>query len=349
MTRGVCGRLGRTAAAAGLVLAATAGLARAQGVPEINWYTDLESVRAAAHKDGKPIYYFIFYVHSVASLKMRHDTFRSPKVIALLGKFECCAVDAEVPENRAFVERYTLGVAEAAQGPDPGHGVKFGNFPASLFTDPEGHEQYLQWGYIPSEAFPWVVTDVLRMAELKAALAQKPDEPRANVELATVMIRLRLHTNPTALAQIRQYLQQAVTSDPDNRAGAREQALLYQIILDIPADPQKGAERLTQFLTEFPQTQLRPRAVFFQASAIAELGAEAHENRDEGGARARYKQALDLLQPFKTKADDQTSMWFLSDVAKPALELERQLGELLGLPGYTAKPVPHRRPVTPGE
>jgi hypothetical protein len=310
--------------ACGLTLAS--GAFPALAAEDIMWHSYIEDARTAAAKSGKPIYAFIFVARSTACMRMRFETFKNPKVVELLAGFECCAVDAGEPGNKAFVDKYAAAVSQ-----DPVHKTKFGMMPASLFTRPDGAEHYIRWGYIESDSFAVMLLSVFRLVELKQSLAAKPDDARANADIGQVMLDLDMQTNPVALPRVKQYLQRAIDLDPGNKLGALEDALLNLRILQVPDDPAKGYELLGQFLKDFPNTRHRPRVIFYQAAALCGEAGAASDRNDEKTAKAKYQQAFEALKPFKTPKEDTTSIWATSACARQALELEKQIGVYLGV------------------
>ena len=294
-------------------LAAACAIAAAFATPpvaareEVAWHARPERAREAAAKSGKLVYLYIFTPAQKACNRMRAETLTHPTVIELLRNFECCPVDASVAANKAIVDKYAWGVSE-----DRELKTRFGSMPAHLFTDAAGKEHYIRWGFIPAPGFVVILRHVLSLAELKAVLAKTPKDPRANADLGHVMIELELFDKG------KEHLRLALANDPDNKAGALEDATLDLTILSIPDDPVKGFAALGKFLEDFPRTDRKLEVVYFQAAALAAQGTPA-----------KYREAVKLLQPFKTA--DETQPAYNSPWTLPALELDSQLRAALGM------------------
>jgi hypothetical protein len=219
---------------------------------------------------------------------MRFETFGDPEVRRLLSGFVCCALDVTAPENRAMADRYALAVSK-----DEVNKTRFGALPANLFTDAHGDEHYIQWGYIPSVGFRWVLQNVLVLEHTRTVLAEKPEDARANADLGAAMMELDL------LKTCREPLEKAVAGDPDNALGARADASLNLILLDLPDDLAAGFTRLCRYIEDLPETREAQvsdnvlKARYYQAVTLY-----AQEEID------KYKAALELLAWFKRFAPD---------------------------------------------
>ena len=308
-------------AGVGPLCAAPAGAAT-----DIPWLVHIEDAQAAARKSGKPVYYFIYYARQTACMRMRFETFKNPLVIERLQQFECCAVDAAVKANQAFVERYASGFVQ-----DPKAGIKVGRFPANLFTDAQGQDQYIDWGYVGSPAFALMLSHVQRLVELKGILVATPDAAAAHLELAKVKASLELQTNEVALADMLQHLERAKALDVGNKEGVQEEATLWLYILRTADDPTKAYELLTQFSKDYPGTRHLATATFYRASALVMQAEDLRDAKDENGADAKLRQAMQLLAPFKVKREDTTSVWATSEFSLQAMSLEQAIGYQLGV------------------
>ena len=267
--------------------------------PEILWLEDMSSAKAAARETGKPVYAFMYYIpapgerpeddkRSLSCRRMRFETFGDPEVRRLLSGFVCCALDETAPDNREMADKYALGVSK-----DPASKTRFGALPANLFTDAHGDEHYIQWGYIPSAGFRWVLENVLVLENARTVLAEKPDDARSNADLGAAMMELDL------LKTCREPLEKAVAADPDNKVGAREDASLNLILLDVPDDLAAGFTRLSKYIEGLPETREAQvsdnalKARYYQAVTLY-----AQEGAD------KYKAALELLSWFKRLTPD---------------------------------------------
>jgi hypothetical protein len=310
---------GWMAAAAGTLSSVPANAAN-----DIQWHVYIEDAQAAARLNGKTIYYFIYFARQTASMRMRFETFKNPLVIEQLKQFECCAVDASVKANQAFVERYGTGGFQ-----DRKEGMRVGHMPANLFADAQGKEHFLQHGYVAADAFVPMVQRVLRLVELKGVVVASPNDASAHLELAKVMVQLDL-TTKTAFATILPSLERAKALDPDNKAGVAEEATLWLLILQTADDPAKSHEQFLQFLKDYPGTKHIATATFFAASALVMQSEDLRAAKDEKGADGKLRQAMKMLAPFKVKEGD-TSVWATSEFAIQALRLEGAIGEQLGV------------------
>ncbi len=302
LTRGTSPAAGPSCATRWLVvlaLCAATGIGRA--ADEVAWHTRVEDARAAAAKSGKAVYLYIFTPAQNACKRMRSETLTSPLVAPLLGRFECCAIDASLAANAALVDKYAWGVSTDAENK-----VRFGSMPANLFTDAAGEEHYIRWGFIPARAFVTILEQVAGLARLKATLAKDPTDARAHAGLGHLMVELELFVKG------KEHLAQALKNDPGNKLGAFADATLDLIILAIPDDPAKGYTALTRFVADYPKSGRGLEARYFQAVALSAQGTPA-----------AYGQALKLLEPFRT--GDKTRPEFSSPWTLPALELQRQL------------------------
>jgi hypothetical protein len=306
----------RTGAAARCLLALSAALiagalapcladdAPAAGVameaPEVLWYSSVDEARARAQESGLPVYVYIYWGRQKASQDMRDKTFADPQVAVLLQQFVCCALEATDPAHAETVDKYATAVST-----DEEQGTRFGSLPAHLFTDATGKEYYICWGYMPPEAYPHTLTNVLALAHARATLAQTPDDPRANADLGDAMLELSL------LQTAREPLTRAVAGDPGNKVGAREDASLNLAILDIPQDPAASVTTLNQYLKAYPQGRNLLKARYYLAAALA--------GQDD---RAKWAQARTVLTPFHAYTEGQpeyTSRWTLEALKLDAL------------------------------
>jgi hypothetical protein len=221
-------------------------------------------------------------------------------VAALLEHFVCCALEATDSANSETVGKYATAVST-----DEEQGTRFGSLPANLFTDPTGKEYYICWGYLPPEAYPRILENVLALARSRTMLAQSPDDPRANADLGDAMLELSL------LQSAREPLAKAVAGDPDNKVGAREDASLNLTILDIPQDPGASVTTLTQYLKDYPNGRNPLKARYYLAAALA--------GQDD---RAKWTQARAVLAPFHAYTENQpeyTNRWTLESLRLDAL------------------------------
>lgn len=293
--------------AAACILAGALWSAPAARAGDVPWHLRSDRARAAAAESGKPVYIFIFSPAQNACKRMVTETLEAPGVKALLKRFECCAIDATVEANRPIVDKYAWGVST-----DPVHETRFGSTPAHLFTDAEGKEHYIRWGFFPPAAFAPMLNDVLELVRLKDRVAAHPDDARAAADLGRVLMALELFDD------VEEHLRRAVRNDPNNAVGAREDATLDLIILSIPDDPARAHEALGKFLEDYPRTKRALEVRYFQAVTLAAQG-----------TTAAYREALKYLEAFKT--DDRTRPEYDSPWTLPALELDAQIRAHLGL------------------
>jgi thioredoxin-related protein len=295
-----------------VVLCALGIVAHAVPTPaaeEIEWYSSVEDAQSAARASGKPVYFFIFQPSDEACRTMRFTTLRDEKVLALLGAFECCAIDTELRENRPFVQKYSWIETE---GEVADVEVKISKLPTNLFMDAGGKELYIRWGYLPAAGFATLLEQIIYQDAQRQALERDPKDARAAANLGHVMLELGLSPEIA-----REHLDQAVANDPGNATGAREDATLDLVILSIPQDPAKAYEALEAFLRMYPDTGRALEVRYFKAVALA-----AQDDR------AKWQQALELLRTFKTP--DRSRPEFDSPWTPLALGLEADLRRVLG-------------------
>lgn len=305
------------AAAAALLMAALACSA-AHAADELKWYDRAEDAMAAAKQSGKPVFIYIYSDKLQACKAMRTSTLGNPQVVAVLKAFECCALDAELPANAAFVDKYTT-----AKSPDDRTRMLVNH--AHVFLDSQGRELYVGWGFVTYLDFLAILQQIPRVAELTDLVAREPDNPRANADLGHVLLQLEL------FGEGKMRLEKAVAGDPSNKVGAKEDASLDLIVLSIPDDPVRGYDRLVQFLKDYPKTGRELEARYFQAVALAAQGAilEA-EKKDAKGADAKYREALKVAATFEVPpGHPMRPTYDKSPWTEPALSLKLALEEQL--------------------
>ena len=295
-----------------IVLCALGILAAAVSTPaaeEIQWYASVQDAQSAARASGKPVYFFIFQPSDEACRTMRFTTLRDDKVLALLGGFECCAIDTELRENRPFVQKYSW-IETEDEVPDVE--VKISKLPTNLFMDAGGKELYIRRGYLPAAGFATLLEQVTYQDAQRQALKRDPQDARACANLGHIMLELGLSPEIA-----KEHLNQAVANDPENATGAREDATLDLVILSIPQDPARAFEALEAFLRSYPNTKRSLEVRYFKAVALA-----AQDDR------AKWQQAVELLGTFKTP--DRSRPEFDSPWTPLALGLEAELRRVLG-------------------
>jgi tetratricopeptide (TPR) repeat protein len=306
------------------------------GADEIKWYDRAEDALAAAKQSGKSVFVYIYSDKLQACKAMRTTTLNNLQVVALLKAFECCALNAELPANAAFVDKYTTAKGEANISPNgttesaddkrhPEIRMLVNN--AHVFLDSQGRELYVGWGFVTYVDFLVILQQMPRMAELTDQIARDPENPRVNADLGHVLLQLELY------AEGKMRLQRAAAADPDNKAGAKEDATLDLIVLGIPDNPAKGYDALVQFLKDYPKTVRELEARYFEAVALAAQGAmldSAPATKDPRAAEAKYREALKIASSFEVAQGDRMrpvydkSLW-----TEPALSLKIALEERL--------------------
>lgn len=314
----------RTVSLTGLILAGLSSVG-AQAADEVKWYDRAEEALAAAKQSGKPVFIYIYSDKLQACKAMRTSTLGNPQVVALLKSFVCCALDADLPANGAFVDKYTT-----AKSPDDRTRMLVNH--AHVFLDSQGRELYVGWGFVTYVDFVPILQQIPRLAELTDLVEREPDNPRANADLGHVLLQLELYSEG------RMRLQKAVAGDPDNKLGAKEDATLDLIILGIPDDPVKGYDALVQFLKDYPNAQRELEVRYFKAVALAAQGAMLEaEKKDAKGAEAKYREALKIVSTFEVPpGDPMRPTYDKSPWTEPALSLKLALEKQLGVRGGRA-------------
>lgn len=310
-------RTGLASVLALLVLGGCVGFA----ADELKWYDRVEDALSAAKQSGRPVFVYIYSQKVPACQMMRTGTLRYPKVMALLQAYECCALDADLEANGAFVDRYTTA-AVADENMQAQILINHGY----LFLDSQGHDLYSGWGYASPSAFIEVLQAMPGVLTAAQQLLKTPDDPRSLADLGHGLLRLGKYKVAAG------HLNSAIAKDPENKVGAKEDATLDLILLSIPDDPTKASDALAKFRADFPKTKRALEVRFYEAISLVAQGdvlasSPAPKNK---GWEAKYREALKLLDTFKT--NDRNRPEYNSEWTSSALGIRGQVRQALGMP-----------------
>ena len=274
---------------------------------DVKWYTRVEDAQAAAAQSGKPVYLFIFAPSQKACQLMRTQTLSSPAIAAFLSaNFECCAVDSVLTVNKAIIDRYAWSVSKSEGGQ-----VRFGSMPAHVFTNAKGDPYFTFWGYTPPEGFIVKLDQAKQIVATKRALDANPNDARALADLGHVLLEVEDYDDG------RKHLVRAKELDPQNKAGALEDATLDLAILSIVEDPIRAGQELGRFMKDYPKSDRILEATYWRAVC--------HYAQNTPAA---LRQALDALAPFRQIGvnDPQYRSRWAIEADKLELNIRAQLG-----------------------
>lgn len=285
--------------------------------PALKWQNDVTPARLAARKSGKRIFVYIYQHNRPACVEMERTTFADPEVVkALSDSFELLAIAANSSRQADFLRRYRVGVQKDVVQSDAEaeYEVEVLVCPVYLLIDESGRELLRLFNYHPPQEFAAMVGQMKQICALTDRLAKTPGDALAMASLGHIYLELERPESGEPL------LRKAVSLDTENKAGARQEAELDLLILDIPADPDSAFRRLAAYRSSYPGTSRGLEIQYYMA--VCQVGME------------RFAQAEVLLQDFgaipaKT-ADGKDNPDYRSPWTERAVLLLRQLRSLTG-------------------
>lgn len=264
------------------------------GAAELPRHHDWATAEAASRQSGKPIFVYVFQsltrnvVLDRAQAKQRHEacaamedrTFKNPDVIKAMGAYEVLALDADLPENAKFCDKYRVGMRFEQPHDADAEPSAFAAIPAYLFLESDGTEYYRAYGFYAADMFMQLLGQVGKVIGYRQRLAEAPEDARAQADLG----RLYLEMERPELAQAP--LEAAVKLDPDNKTGARADAELDLIILAIPlgisddpekpppVDPMVAVRKLIQYQADHAGSRRALELQYYLAVAYLTAGKE---------------------------------------------------------------------------
>jgi hypothetical protein len=282
--------------------------------PVINWQETWVGAQAAARKSGRWVLAYIYHHNQPACVEMDGTTLATPAVIeALSTGFEPLQVNGGSSRAQAFLDHYAVGTRESVER---GVAIDSGAYPAYLLLDAKGTEAFRGYGYYPPDPFGQLLEQLHRVATLTDALAAQPQDARVAAQLGHLYLELERPAQGTPL------LERAVQLDPENRAGARQEAELDLTILAIPERPDEAFGGLVSYSFSYPESTRGLEVRYYMA--VARI------------AGRHYDQAEKLLLDFAAIPQDHPD--YRSPWTARADLLLRQLRELLKQPAPSPKP-----------
>lgn len=230
---------------------------------EIRWEKDLGAAQAAARQHQKYMLVYVYEPRHSACVEMDRSTFSDPKVVAAMNAFETVAVNGDASTNKAFCERYKVGLQS---NEDKGVKMNFSAIPGYLFLDADGKEYFRAFGYYPPLLFIGLLQDAARVIELTNKVALNPGDARAQADLGHLYLGLERDELGKPL------LEKAIKLDPENAAGARADAELDLLVLTIPDNPELAGRNLVAFQFNYPGTTRTLEIRYFLAVAQIAAG-----------------------------------------------------------------------------
>jgi len=237
--------------------------AAGSSLPRIRWHDSWEQALKAASRSHKPIYFFVYARDDSNSNYMWEYTLVDPKVVKQLAHFEACALNAKTARNHEFLRRYNLAVSKEPTV----NGVYRNYLPANLFTDERGRKLYAAPVYMEPDAMCYLLQQMLVLDQSLDRIAKNSNDACAYAQAGHVYLELCLYD------QARTFLDKAVALDPDNKSGAKKDAVLDLIILDIPASSEEqqvkqaltAYNKLQRYLRSYPRSGRELEARYFMA------------------------------------------------------------------------------------
>lgn len=263
--------------------------------PVINWHDTWLGAQAAARKSGRRVLTYIYHHNQPACVEMDRTTLATPAVIeALNAGFEPLQVNGASSRARAFLDKYAVGTRESV---DRGVAISSGAYPAYLLLDAKGTEAFRAYGYYPPDAFVQLLEQLRRLGALADALAAQPQDARVGAQLGHLYLELERPEQGKPL------LAQAVQLDPENRAGARQEAELDLTILAIPDQPDEAFRGLVTYRFSYPESARGLEARYYMA--VARLAGRHYDQAEKLllDFAAIPKDHPDYRDPWTARAD----------------------------------------------
>lgn len=250
----------------GLLALGSAGMA----AEALDWHREWEKARVAARASGRCVFVYVYQHYRPSCVEMETKTFAQDEIInALRTHFELMAVPANSTQQREFLDRYHLGMQEIDEGE---YEVEVTACPAYVLLDATGREYIRFFGYYPPGQFRELIDNLVEVARLSKHLVDHPDDAVACARLG------HLHLTLDRAQTGKPWLERAVTLDPDNRLGARQEAELDLAILSIPDEPQAAYGRLVAYRLAHPDSPRSLEVLYYMA--VAQVAAEHYQDAE---------------------------------------------------------------------
>ncbi len=250
----------RLAITAAVALAALSGATAG----ELTWHKTWAQAQAAARTSEREVFVYVYQHYRPTCIEMERTTFADDEVGKALGKsFELLAVPANSTSQREFLDRYRLGEQEIDEGE---YEVEVTACPAYVLLDATGREYIRFFGYHAPPQFLTVIEQLKEIAKLTDRLAEQADDAVACGRLGHLHLALDRPETGQPL------LERAVTLDPENKLGVRQEAELDLTILAIPDDPDAAYRRLVAYKVANPESPRWQEVLYYMA--VAQVAAD---------------------------------------------------------------------------
>lgn len=273
-----------------------AELVRVQFAPQ--QLPGVQAALEAAASSGKPVYVYIYAIRDSKCTYMEEKTLSNPPVLAALRSYQVCAVNIHNPDDHSFLQQHKVLPAT-----DEERRIKTYRLPTHLFLNSSGQAVYRCDGYLPGEWFTRVLENVTLLIKAQAAVQDNPQDARAYAQLGHIWLVLQNYD------KAREYLNKAVSLDPNNEVGAKAEAGLDLAIMAIPDNPQQAYNDLANYEQTYPHSPQRLEARYYMAVALV--------------AADNIPEAIKILESFET--DDKSAPEYDSPWTPNALGLLRRL------------------------
>lgn len=292
---------------------------------DVPWHPTPELAQSHASASGKPILAFVYQPKHKACAATIQYLLPHEAVLQTLREFELLAVDTHDPLMRNFCLQHKLGIDEPSDPLAGDHSTVQAVLPVYLILTAQGRELCRDYGQLAfykvdrdQDTHPFVVipervpiaamalaTRLQQMLELARLEQQLQTQPSASAHAQAGHVLMELGRHEKA----RYHLQAAMQLDPDNAAGAYENAYLDVTILDIVDDAQRCLQQLQDYERRYATSDRLLEVRYYQAVCYAAL--------------EDYKNAGRLLQTFETA--DRNAPEYDSPWTTQALSLLEQL------------------------
>jgi tetratricopeptide (TPR) repeat protein len=285
-------RIKRLTAILSLAVLAAWGTASAEDAEGIAWHKTWQEALAASKTSGKCVWVNVWGPDCPYCAQLRQTTLPDKSVIAALAEFECA--DLNVADNADFCTKY----ADLTD-----------RFPSFVFLDAEGQVVYTALGYMPPDRFTAELDRAQKAFELSRQLAQAPDDGNVLFELGHLYADRAMYGAPRASAMAQPLLKKLLASDPEDKLGHKEDALLdLAICLAVDGNLDDALAGLEAHVKAYPKAKRQADRLYFlgavymgredlpQAKQAWEQLAADFPDTIPGRAAKRGLQVIDVLQ-----------------------------------------------------